>query len=513
MRDSRLSSNPGEGSNSQSSQRRDVKHRSETSPSPPKSLDFIKKHAEQEQSLKNDPLRKMKEYLDKLHDIYDLDNQLSIIRENIKIKLQQEGSLAKEFCDQFKDKLDSLFENFKASYVSITEDDPKNLSFQEQDKARITDHQIKVLKEDLEKWCHIHENCLKIKKAFRNYAREEHRPLMRALTHKAIVTAKEAYEQILEGYQQESDQPNARRRFEDVCNWFKERPAKLVEMYNDQSLYFLEEGDHTTKQWSEHTESIFASLGMKETFISNENLAETAKEYRATVAPLQYEYRIFNNIDTYKDFLSREEAFEHHLQKEGWLSEDPVSEKFDWTFETTIEEDTANKGIFTLTSKDIIGRGYYGNKIDVNEGQIIGGGNYKRSTKNWHLSEVMYAQLQLALKKAGKDLSQFDLKSWYGMNVTNEETKLVAERFLPQEETERAFEAGSAEFAALAQTPTAKSKFYLLAQHPEAFGGKEVTSITVKRVFERGGHKLREPQIDIVYAIGDIKSEPTLGSR
>ena len=174
MRDSRLSSNPGEGSNSQSSQRRDVKHRSETSPSPPKSLDFIKKHAEQEQSLKNDPLRKMKEYLDKLHDIYDLDNQLSIIRENIKIKLQQEGSLAKEFCDQFKDKLDSLFENFKASYVSITEDDPKNLSFQEQDKARITDHQIKVLKEDLEKWCHIHENCLKIKKAFRNYAREEH---------------------------------------------------------------------------------------------------------------------------------------------------------------------------------------------------------------------------------------------------------------------------------------------------------------------------------------------------
>ncbi len=43
------------------------------------------------------------------------------------------------------------------------------------------------------------------------------------------------------------------------------------------------------------------------------------------------------------------------------------------------------------------------------------------------------------------------------------------------------FKAGEDGFVALAGTCTAQSKFYLLAQHPKAFPGKEVTSITVIR--------------------------------
>ena len=92
------------------------------------------------------------------------------------------------------------------------------------------------------------------------------------------------------------------------------------------------------------------------------------------------------------------------------------------------------------------------------------------------------------------------------MNVIHPETKSLAEHFLPEGETERTFKAGSEEFAALERTATAKSKFYLLNQHPK-FGAKEVTSITVKRVLERDGNKLNEEEIDIDYAIGEKLAE------
>ena len=58
----------------------------------------------------------------------------------------------------------------------------------------------------------------------------------------------------------------------------------------------------------------------------------------------------------------------------------------------------------------------------------------------------------------------------------------------------KTFLAGTDGFIALAGTEAAQSKFYLLAQHPKAFPGKEVTSITVMR------HS--NEQIDIEYDFG-----------
>ncbi len=163
-----------------------------------------------------------------------------------------------------------------------------------------------------------------------------------------------------------------------------------------------------------------------------------------------------------------------------------------------------------MISEDKIGKGYYANTINVNDGLIVGvtsnyrGENYsKMVTTNWHLSDVVYHQLQLVLKQAAKGFSQFDLKSWSDMNVANEVTKAVAERLLPQGEIQRIFQAGNENFDALARTPLAKSKFYLLKDHPEVFGDKQATSITVKRVFEREGKKLDHEEIDINYTIGE----------
>ncbi len=152
-------------------------------------------------------------------------------------------------------------------------------------------------------------------------------------------------------------------------------------------------------------------------------------------------------------------------------------ETFKSTFHTHIKE--IADSVFVVRSKAKSGEGIYKNIISIDKGQFIGIKNYRNNTNNWFLSEIIYIQLQISLEKAGKDISQFDLKSWYGKHIEDEETKNTARSLLPEEEGRWAFSAGSDEFNALAQTPTAKSKFYLLKDYPEAFSGKQVTSITV----------------------------------
>ncbi len=157
---------------------------------------------------------------------------------------------------------------------------------------------------------------------------------------------------------------------------------------------------------------------------------------------------------------------------------------FNETFETTIKKDP--KGVFEVRSYDEKGGGYFLNEIEVEKGRIIGNANYKYDTKGWYLSDVIYNQLQLALKEAGKDIPQFNLKSWYDKQIGNEETKAVAEscfakvssqKILAMDETDKlTFEKGSDEFNELMKTATAKSKFYLLKDN---FPGKQVMRITV----------------------------------
>jgi hypothetical protein len=62
--------------------------------------------------------------------------------------------------------------------------------------------------------------------------------------------------------------------------------------------------------------------------------------------------------------------------------------------------------------------------------------------------------------------------------ISYEQTEEVATKWLnglPR----KTFEEGSKAFNELMNTPTGKSKAYLLKEHPEAFPGKRVTNITV----------------------------------
>jgi hypothetical protein len=205
------------------------------------------------------------------------------------------------------------------------------------------------------------------------------------------------------------------------------------------------------------------------------------------------------------DFLK----LQHRGAEELKQQRDTSIEAFQRTFETDIlpaktngelayvEDIVASIGIkcgFHVTSKDNLGKGLYDNIIDVEGGKIIGVSNDKNRTKGWYLSDVIYNQLQLVLKEVGKDISQFDLESWYGYSISHADTKAVALKCL-QGEKKKTFEAGSKEFNALKGNITAKPKIYLLEQHPDIFHGKQVVSVTVIRA--RGG------RIDIDYAISD----------
>ena len=115
------------------------------------------------------------------------------------------------------------------------------------------------------------------------------------------------------------------------------------------------------------------------------------------------------------------------------LGDHPI-DVFQRTFETKIAEEPDRKGKLIAVSEANIGEGSYTNIIDMNEGKIIGVANYKRNTKNWYLSEVVYTQLQLVLQKAGKDISQFSLKSWEDMHVINKNTLDIVKQLFPKGE-------------------------------------------------------------------------------
>jgi hypothetical protein len=151
---------------------------------------------------------------------------------------------------------------------------------------------------------------------------------------------------------------------------------------------------------------------------------------------------------------------------------------FQENFNTTIKEES--EGCFMVESIFKHGFGSHLNMINIDKGDIIGYNNNRFADNNWHLSKVLYLQLQLALKEAGRDISQFHLKSWYGINVSNDETKSVALKIL-QEKQIVTVKKGSKEYDELVKTPTQKSKQYLLNDYPGAFPGKELTSITVIR--------------------------------
>ena len=194
----------------------------------------------------------------------------------------------------------------------------------------------------------------------------------------------------------------------------------------------------------------------------------------------------------------------HEYQKEAEIyqnSDRDTFKEFEMIFEKNISE--LENNIVKITSlNDFYGK--YENKIDVENGKIIGIDNYQYANckAKFHFSEIIFNQLCLTMEYLDMEMSKFNLKCWYSNTISNEKTKKTAELFFPEErdkdgkikEGQKIFKAGSDGFIALAGTPTGQSKFYLLAQHPEIFKDKKVTSITVIR------HS--DSTIDINYEFG-----------
>ncbi len=179
-------------------------------------------------------------------------------------------------------------------------------------------------------------------------------------------------------------------------------------------------------------------------------------------------------------------------------------EQFRENFESIVTIESVNRAAYIISRKRDYG--IYLNGVDVINGKITGDVNeHQRSQKNsneFNLSEIAFNQIRLAMEHLNREMSEFNLKCWYGACVINKETTETVKLFFPEEsgpdgkikEDRKTFKAGEDGFIALAGTSTGQSKFYLLAQHPKAFPGKEVTSITVIRYF--GG------RIDIEYKFG-----------
>jgi hypothetical protein len=174
--------------------------------------------------------------------------------------------------------------------------------------------------------------------------------------------------------------------------------------------------------------------------------------------------------------------YQQEFSKWQGKDRDNTFDAFQRDFENTIIH--IQDGIFFVSSRAKEGEGSYTNEIDIDTGKITGIHNFKKATKNWHFSEVIFNQLQLVMQKVQKDIVSFDLKNWIGEHIENQETRSTVDLFLPAGTDEHTFEKGRDEFLALAGTPTAQSKFYLLAQHQKALGQKEVTSITVERLLD-----------------------------
>jgi hypothetical protein len=505
----------------------------------------------------SDQIAEMTDHLYRWRSIDEQQKYFDKSIQNIQEKIQ-EKNLPAIFYDMMKKTLALLSQQFKASYHSVVDTYTQKLSFNEEGERAINDLDKSISKiseylnqEYLDKWCGVQKASEELvealpsvpekyrslarnladremrlaREAYRTLAMGQHRSLARNLADREMKLVREAYRTLAMGQQ---ILPDPRDCFEKVCCLQKKRLEMLKGVFSKQTdgvgedMRLSDEGlnalikryvevkarpyddesfEKLKKEWEEHARSrefLLAFFGDEDSYIYDKPLKRNFDMHMNFMD--KYIDKISQNLEK-KDlkgtekwiecFINTNKAFNKYLKDHGWLG-DTLIERFQRTFKTLTTEEC--EGMFKIDSVDVIGRGVFFNHIDVNKGEIIGIANSKEDTDDWYFSNVVYAQIQLALQKAG--ISQFVPTRWYGDNVVNEETKSVAESFLPAGETERTFEAGSEEFAAIARTATAKSKFHLLKDH---FPNREVKSITVKRVLEKD----KEMRLDIVYEIGE----------
>jgi hypothetical protein len=198
----------------------------------------------------------------------------------------------------------------------------------------------------------------------------------------------------------------------------------------------------------------------------------------------------FDEIEIVRD-KGRAKMREYQQEAEHYKNENKDKETFERFYED-FDTRIHHKDDIVQVSSQSYRYGSYKNKIDVKNGKIIEDGNVSWNPFNYNklnVSDIIFDQMCLAMKWLGMKMSKFDLKYWNDPDIEDTDTLKVVKLLLPEKRDEdgsvkeeaKHFLAGTDEFIALAGTPTAQPKFYLLAQHPKALPGKEVTSITVKR--------------------------------
>ena len=141
----------------------------------------------------------------------------------------------------------------------------------------------------------------------------------------------------------------------------------------------------------------------------------------------------------------------------------------------------------------------YINYFDLKEGIILTSWNYRSKDQPrdeaLHNSEILWQQFQLVAKHNGLQTSDLKLTKIVGIHVGHEQTKKIMEHLL-EGNTSKIFLQGSDGYYALLGTPVVSGKVYLLEQHKDVFGDKEITSLEV----------IKAPSwntLNFVYHIGD----------
>jgi hypothetical protein len=196
---------------------------------------LYKKFLNKCQQLGEEPERLQNDFLQ----AYDRFMVLNNAVESIETKMQ--NLYDPQYLEHRKENMiGTIIKNFNNSSDQVEdghrEDKGEGREARSQDEKRIEGliGKLQEMSEDLDRWHRVKESVRELSQSLYSYTPKEYRKLARTLAGKAVATAYEAYEQVLAGYQEGSDQSDARKRFEKACCWLEERPGALKTVCEEQ---------------------------------------------------------------------------------------------------------------------------------------------------------------------------------------------------------------------------------------------------------------------------------------
>ena len=149
------------------------------------------------------------------------------------------------------------------------------------------------------------------------------------------------------------------------------------------------------------------------------------------------------NLDLTRDQAKKMELIERgqskmqKYQQEAERCQDNDIDTFEY-FKKTLDNDIHDSENHVITVKSKNWYGNFFNGIDMKNGKIIGIENryiYNKKLRKeikLNFSDIIFNQLLLSMEHANKEISQFDLKCWYGQNIVNKDTRKTVKLFFPE---------------------------------------------------------------------------------